>query len=653
MAQRATGKSTLNFGVHAVVYGMKDIPGVCVMQQSSRVIVAAAMASLAGCGGTPPARVGPAPRTVVTPQEMAAQSAPREQTADEQVNHVLSRLTFGARPGDVEAVRAMGVDKWIDVQLHPERINDSASDQYFAALESYNTSSQSLQEKYPPPNRLLQRLGAKGDRSKLTPAERDELAAATEGVRKVTVEAQSGRVDRALLSERQLQEVMTDFWLNHFSVYIQKGPPERYQLAQYESRVIRPNSLGKFHTLLEAVAKSPAMLFYLDNWESQADSNRPRLVPIRAGRPGSLRNARGGLLTPEQQQAAMRRRGGLNENYGRELLELHTLGVDGGYTQSDVINVARALTGWTFPRAQQGGGAFTFNPQMHDAGEKIVLGHKLPAGRGIEDGEDVLDIVARHPATAHYIAFKLVRRFVSDTPPADLVDRAAATFMRTDGDIREVVRTIITSPEFFSHAAYRSKVKSPFEVVVSALRALGAQPDGTLRTAQTIATLGEPIYGHQAPNGWPETGDQWMNTGAILNRINFGVAIAAGKIPGVSPTAWKGAENLQNASVERQVDGVVGALLGGGVSPDTRSILITGQNPFLASAAALDTTPAMATPKVPADSDEAMMMLPEPGAGARTRGPARDRAFGKLQPPAKGLALIVGLAIGSPEFQRR
>ena len=200
-------------------------------------------------------------------------------------------------------------------------------------------------------------------------------------MRKVTVEAQSGRIDRALLSERQLQEVMTDFWLNHFSVYIQKGPPERYQLAQYESKVIRPNALGKFRTLLEAVAKSPAMLFYLDNWESQADSNRPRLVPIRAGRP---RRRSGTPVADcsrrEQQQAATRRRGGLNENYGRELLELHTLGVDGGYTQQDVINVARALTGWTFPRPQQGGGTFTFNPQMHDAGEKIVLGHKLAGG---------------------------------------------------------------------------------------------------------------------------------------------------------------------------------------------------------------------------------------------------------------------------------
>ena len=564
-------------------------------------------------------QIQPAAMTPATPAEVAAQSAPREQTADEQVNQVLSRLTFGARPGDAEAVRAMGVDKWIDLQLHPERINDSTSDRYFAAVESYNTSSQSLQEKYPPANQLAKRLQAKGDRSMLSPAERTQLAAANAGVRQVTVEAQSGRIDRALLTEGQLQEVMTDFWLNHFSVYIQKGPPERYQLAQYERKVIRPNSLGKFHTLLEAVAKSPAMLFYLDNWESQADSNRPRLVPIRAGAPGSFRNVRGGLLTPEQQAAAARRRGGLNENYGRELLELHTLGVDGGYTQQDVINVARAFTGWTFPRPQQGGGAFEFNPRMHDAGEKIVLGHKLPAGRGIEDGEDVLDIVSREPATAHFISFKLVRRFVSDTPPAGLVDRAAATFMRTDGDIREVVRTIVTSPEFFSRAAYRSKVKSPFEVVVSALRALGAQPDATARTAQVIATLGEPIYGHQAPNGWPETGDQWMNTGAILARINFGMAIAAGKIPGVSPVNWNGAEKLRAAPVGQQVDGVVAALLDGGVSPDTRAILISGENPLLNSGAAQDTTPEMARPKA----------------------------------PVRGLALIVGLAIGSPEFQRR
>jgi uncharacterized protein (DUF1800 family) len=585
------------------------------MQRPSLIAVVAAMASLAACGGTPAVRVEPAPRTTaMRPEEgLAAASGAREQTADEQVNHVLNRLTFGARPGDAAAVRAAGVDRWIDQQLHPERIDDSKSDAYFATLESYNTSPENLQRKYPPPNQLAQRLQAKG--GKMTAADSAELRLATAGPRMVLTEAQSGRVNRALLSERQLQEVMTDFWLNHFSVFIQKGPPERYQLAQYESKVIRPNALGKFRVLLGAVAKSPAMLFYLDNWESQADSNRPRLVPL----PGAGRNLRGGLLTPQQQQMLARRRGGLNENYGRELLELHTLGVDGGYMQQDVINVARAFTGWTFPRPQLTGGEFGFNPQMHDAGAKIVLGHKLAAGRGIEDGEEVLDIVSRHPSTARYIAFKLARRLVSDTPPAALVERAARTFQRTDGDIREVVRTIVTSPEFFSHAAYRSKVKSPFEVIVSTLRALGAPPDGTPRTAQAVAMLGEPIYGHQAPNGWPETGDQWLNTGAILNRINFGAAVAAGRIPGVSPTSWTGAETLRDAPLERQVDGVVDALLGGGVSPDTRAILITGQNPFLTSAAAADSSIAMPRPRQ----------------------------------QVKGLALIVGLAIGSPEFQRR
>jgi uncharacterized protein (DUF1800 family) len=585
--------------------------------QRPRMMIAAAIASLTACGGTSAVRVESAPRTAAMSPAAPTSDGLREQTADEQVNHVLNRLTFGARPGDAEAVRAAGVDHWIDQQLHPERIDDSTSDAYFATLESYTTSAENLQRKYPPPNQLLQRMQAKG--GKMSAADSIELRQATAGPRVVQTEAQGGRISRALLSERQLQEVMTDFWLNHFSVFIQKGPPERYHLAQYESKVIRPNALGKFRVLLEAVAKSPAMLFYLDNWESQADSNRPRLAPPPgAGRGVAGRNIRGGLLTPQQQMLAGRR-GGLNENYGRELLELHTLGVDGGYTQQDVINVARAFTGWTFPSPRLTGGEFDFNPRMHDAGPKVVLGHKLAAGRGIDDGEDVLDIVSKHPSTAKYIAFKLARRFVSDTPPAALVERAARTFQRTDGDIREVIRTIVTSPEFFSHAAYRSKVKSPFEVVVSTLRALGAPPDGTPRTAQAVAALGGAIYGHQAPNGWPETGDQWLNTGAILSRINFGVAVAAGRIPGVSPTNWRGSESLRDAPVERQVDGVVDALLGGGVSPDTRAILITGQNPFLASAAALDSTTAMTRPKQ----------------------------------QAKGLALIVGLAIGSPEFQRR
>jgi uncharacterized protein (DUF1800 family) len=448
-----------------------------------------------------------------------------------------------------------------------------------------------------------------------------------------------------LLSERQLEEVVTDFWLNHFSVYDAKGPRERYMLADYENRVIRPNALGKFRTLLGAVAKSEAMLFYLDNWESQADPDRPRLGI--AGRGGRGAGGRGVAGAPGQ-PAAQRGRG-LNENYGRELLELHTLGVDGGYTQQDVINAARALTGWTFRGPQQGGG-FQFVPQVHDAGAKVLLGQKLAAGRGVEDGEEVLDIVARHPATARYIAFKLARRFVADTPSAALVARAAATFTRTDGDIREVVRTIVTSPEFFSRTAYRSKVKSPFEVVVSAARVLGAQPDPTPRTAAIVGQLGQPIYGHQAPNGWPETGDQWMNTGAILNRINFGMMIAANRLTGTSPLGFKDSDILQTAKRELQVDGVIAALLGGDASPETRAVLISGENPLAKDANGLmdpGTDPTMGPPGGRGGRGGRGAPPPNGPPGA-----AGGRGFPSL-PPVRGLPLVVGLALGSPEFQRR
>ncbi len=591
---------------------------------------------------------GSALKVAVAPELAPMSAAPREQTADQQLSHLLSRLTFGPRPGDVERVRTMGVDRWIEEQLRPERIDDAKVGRFLAGFETQRTSAAELQARYPRPNQLLQQLGARGDRSRLTPEDSARLRQAGEGFRRMSGEVLSARVARALLSERQLQEVMTDFWLNHFSVYIQKGGPEPYLIAEYENRTIRPNALGKFRTLLGEVARSPAMLYYLDNWESSADSTRPRL----AQPPGAAEIARAARQRrPGQQQLiANRRRGGLNENYGRELLELHTLGVDGGYSQADVINVARALTGWTLrgPRQGQQGGS-QFVPFMHDAGEKTVLGHRLAAGRGEQDAEDALDIVARHPATAHYIAFKLARRFVSDQPPVELVDRAADTFRRTDGDIREVVRLIVTSPEFFAHSAYRSKVKAPFEVVVSALRALDAQPDATPRTALLVGMLGQPIYGHQAPNGWPETGGEWMNTGAILGRINFGLAIAASRVPGASATGWPDADQLRNAPLAQQVDGVIAALLGGAVSPDTRAILMSGENPFLKTAAALDTTPAMQKPPA-VDPEIAPMMQPPPGGAPRVQ--ARNRAFGAL-PPVTGLAQIVGLAIGSPEFQRR
>ena len=462
---------------------------------------------------------------------------------------------------------------------------------------------------------------------------------------------------------------MTDFWENHFNIYAAKGAPEPYYLVDFDQNVIRPNALGKFRDLLEAVAKSPAMLFYLDNARSMADSTRPtlrqnnqrlRAVPFRRGRGGLLGMPRVIPQPRPQQQQQKKQRQGLNENYGRELLELHTLGVDGGYTQQDVINVARAFTGWTIKPPAQGGG-FIFRPQVHDAGEKIVLGHKLAAGRGEEDAEDVLDILAKSPATAHFISYKLARRFVSDSPSKALVDHAAQVYLKTDGDIREVLRAIITSPEFFSQQAFRSKVKSPFEVVVSAMRALNAAPDSTPRTAQVIAYLGQPIFGHQAPNGWPETGESWMNTGAILNRINFGMAAAAGRLPGANLRALPALDTIRSAPREKQVDAVVATILNGMISPDTRAVLVSGEHPLLAGGAAtgiknmapMDSSDAdmSSEPMDDANGQNAVRANKNNKNGGGKRAALQGRGFQNI-PQLSGLTQILGLALGSPEFQR-
>ena len=570
----------------------------------------------------------------------------RELAADQQVIHALNRLAFGARPGDVQKVRSMGLDKWVDLQLNPSRIDDSSLkrflDHYSVMKQDQNDLLREFNEAQRERRLSKREAGDSGmrQRRQMDPG----LQQVALNRRRMMGELMSSRVAHAVAGNRQLEEVMTDFWLNHFNVYAQKGAPQPYYLAEYESDVIRPHALGKFRDLLESVAKSPAMLFYLDNARSMADSTRPRLASV-GGNAGRLRRrAMENIMArqnPEMRQRLNQlRNGGLNENYGRELLELHTLGVDGGYTQQDVINVARALTGWTI-RPPAAGGGFIFRAEMHDAGEKTVLGHKLKANRGIEDGEDVLDIVSRHPSTAKYIATKLARRFISDNPPQSVVDRAAQVFLKTDGDIREVVRVIITSNEFYSQQAFRSKVKSPFEVVVSAMRAMNAQPDSTPRTAQMIAYLGQPIYGHQAPNGWPETGDAWMNTGAILNRINFGMAAAANRIPGASVRSIPGIDSLNTAPRQKQVDAVVSVLLGGSVSPDTRAVLMSGENPLLANARPTeDTTTQTMDAGDPAD----MQLRPRANPFGRQNG-------APLQ--LTGIAQVVGLALGSPEFQRR
>lgn len=587
----------------------------------SSLLLGVAACAPAGAQHTPPSPAMAAPGT----RPLAAE---RELTREEQVRHVLERLAFGPRPGDVERVTALGVDRWIAQQLEPARIPDHAMERVLAAYATLDRNAGELLRDFPPPAALLARQRLRGD----TLAATDSAALRTMARenRRLIAEVMSARVARAVGSERQLQEVMTDFWLNHFSVFAGKGQL-RYYLADYEREAIRPHALGHFRDLLGAVARSPAMLLYLDNAQSVADSTRPTL----ASRGGAMRQrrvaaaiARRRATMSEEQRRRLdaiqaRRPKGLNENYARELLELHTLGVDGGYTQQDIIEVARALTGWSVRPPRSGPSAFQFNGAAHDAGNKVVLGTHLRAGRGIEDGEEMLDLLARHPSTARFIAHKLAVRFVSDSPPASLVDRAAETFRRSDGDIREVVRTIVTSPEFFSRAAYRAKVKSPFEVAVSAARALGAASDTSAVTAAMVGRLGQPIYGHQAPDGWPETGEPWMNTGAILQRINFGMAIAASRIPGARVSSWPPYDRLRGASREEQVDAVVDAFLGGRTSPETREILLRGENPLLAK-------------------DQG-----EPASPGR---PDRPRA---RPPRLAGLDQVIGLALGSPEFQRR
>ena len=399
----------------------------------------------------------------------ATAAFPQDEAA---IVHALSRLTFGARPGDVATVQSRGLARWIDDQLTPRGQRDPAT--------------------VPPP---LARRPEPGE------------------LRRVIADAADAKLQRALHSDRQLEEVLVDFWFNHFNVFARKGPTALF-VRDHEERAVRPHVFGRFRDLLGATAKSPAMLIYLDNWQSND-------------------------------------RRGLNENYARELLELHTLGVDGGYTQEDIINVARAFTGWTV--ARDGAPGFRFAARLHNRDAKRVLGVDLRAGGGIDDGERVLDIVARHPSTARHIAFKLTQRFVSDAPPPSLVDRAARTFTSTRGDLREVVRVIITSPEFFDPAVRQQKIKTPLEFVVSALRASGADVRSTAAVVRALAEMGMPLYLCQPPTGYDDSGDAWVSSGALVSRINFAVALANGQVPGVRVTSATGERaEFGSAAFQRQ-----------------------------------------------------------------------------------------------------
>jgi uncharacterized protein (DUF1800 family) len=556
----------------------------------------------------------------------------KDLTEEQRIVHVLNRLGFGARPGDVERVKAMGLDTYINQQLNPEKIADTVAENKVRDLNVLNMTTAELYEKYPNPGQLLRQLQQRGklpadlaeareNRVKggknSTPAEmpKNESMPAEEmspdaaktnpppppgnplenekyrqaiqeyyrenGLQqpqRIIAELHASRILRAVYSERQLQEVMVDFWTNHFNVFAGKGA-DRWLLPSYDRDTIRPNALSKFSTLLQATAQSPAMLFYLDNFQSvspNANANRGRGGPLRR-------------LLEEQQPRPQQQRRGINENYARELMELHTLGVDGGYTQKDVQEVARCFTGWTIfqPRggaaavnammgegARRNAGTFFFNQRVHDDGEKTVLGHKIPAGGGIKDGLMVLDILAHHPSTAKFIATKLARHFVSDNPPPALVDRAAATFTKTDGDIRETLKTIFFSKEFNSTEAYRAKIKRPFELVVSAIRTLGADTNGGPQTHQWIARMGEPLYGFQTPNGYSDAAESWVNTGALLERMNFGLALANNRIPGTRVSLTKVNGDQAKVMVE-----YLKTLLAGEISSPTRETLLKQLDP--------------------------------------------------------------------------
>ena len=613
--------------------------------------------------------------------------------------HALSRLTFGPRPGDVERVTALGVDKWIDQQLHPEKIDDSALEMRLSPFRTLRMDTRELVENFPPPQLIKQvedgkqqmpsdptkravyedqmdRLQEKQDRKKeaatadstdtipgkltdeerarrrerrleadrkiddlldlppdqrmkqvlrmspeerralsaslkneqrdafivgMNPQQRETLMALSNPQQVVTSELMQGKLLRAIYSDRQLQEVMTDFWFNHFNVFIGKAA-DRYLIPSYERDVIRPHAMGKFEDLLMATAQSPAMLFYLDNWLSVGpNSDVANGVTKRrkhAPQDAPIKTAKG-------------KRNGLNENYGRELMELHTLGVNGGYTQKDVTEVARVFTGWTLKRPKEGTG-FTFEPRMHEPGDKIVLGHRIKSN-GEKEGREVLHILARHPSTAKFVCTELAMRFVSDEPPAPLVDRMAHTFLKKDGDIREVLKTMLQSPEFWSADAYRAKVTTPLEFVVSAVRASGAEVSDATPLAHQLDIMGMPLYGMQPPTGYSMKASTWVNSAALLGRMNFALALTAGKLRGIqtTPEAVIGGDSTPNDSTEALAM-LEGRMLAGDVSRQTHDTIAAQMN----------------DPKI------SLRRLDDP-----------------RRPP--NLAAVAGLILGSPEFQKR
>jgi uncharacterized protein (DUF1800 family) len=643
--------------------------------------------------------------------------------AQKRAVHALNRLTFGPRPGDVERVAQIGVDKWIDLQLHPDKIDDSALDARLAPFRTLNMGTKEIVENFPPeqvirqiadgkasmprdptkravyeaqlqryedkkerkqdaakgnaataagqdasaagndsnnnadgskddggkpddPDQMQRRekrrianlkaqelldlpadermkqilqmspeeqralastRGAKGDAltDGMSPKQKETVMALNNPQQVVVNELMQAKLLRAIYSERQLDEVMTDFWFNHFNVFINKGA-DRYLLTSYERDAIRPHVLGKFEDLLVATAKSPAMMFYLDNWLS-VGPNSEIALGITTHRYG---------YGPQNRPRKGKQASGLNENYGRELMELHTLSVNGGYSQKDVTEVAKVFTGWTLEQPKKGGD-FHFEPRMHEPGDKIVLGHRIKSN-GEQEGLEVLHLLAHNPRTAHFISQKLAVRFVSDNPPHALVDRMTETFLKKDGDIREVLRAMFKSPEFWSPDTYRAKVKTPLEFVISSVRASGAEVDDGRALVATLNNMGMPLYGMMPPTGYSMKADTWVNSSALLGRMNFALGLASGKVKGVK---------VDSAILDMRT--AAGTTVG---TMDPLQALATLENSLLAGEISKQT------------HDTISKQMDDPTISQR-----------KLDDPKRppNIAAITGLILGSPEFQRR
>jgi uncharacterized protein (DUF1800 family) len=696
----------------------------------------------------------------------------RELRGDDRILQALNRFTFGPRPGDLEAVRAMGLEKWFVQQLHPETIDNSSLEARLTQFPAMKWSTQDLifrlpsnamirqaaDGKVPVPNegalhavyadeiaryqnRQSQKEQRKQQQTALTagaviPAAMNGQAMAPEldkGMRQPNAPAESGqmmapppdyapeqtsftdaqiarilalpaqqrvarlvnmpqpefdsfrkalkgpqrnalitglnpaqkevtlalegpqrvvneeliaqRLTRDIYSNAQLQEVMTDFWLNHFNVYLHKNDETPYYLVSYERDVIRPRALGKFEDLLEATAHSPAMLLYLDNSSSMGpDSPAAEKAKIAAARRPDAKK-----VAPE----------GLNENYARELMELHTLGVNGGYTQADVTQVARVLTGWTVDKPQRGGG-FKFDENRHEPGTKKVLGKKIKE-HGEQEGRQLLHMLATRPATAKFISRKLAIRFVGDEPPQSLVDHMAKTYLKSGGDISEVLKTLFHSPEFWSPDAYRAKVKTPLEYVVSAARASNANIENLQPLANALRDMGMPVYGAVPPTGYKWDASDWVSTGALVNRMNFALTLAANKLPGIAIT-WaprtdalvtkiddgSATQTLAPSPVASSMPGPLptpeaeeqrleSLLVDGGVSPTTRAAVLDQFN-----------TQSQATSQ--SQSQTALNQAPPEPIPAAVKPMNATQAAAALE---KQDQLLAGLLLGSPEFQRR